>query len=274
MLLLTLLVFSACSTMNMERKLAEENRIDTDVYAYDDEEFVFNEGVLQTLANRFRLEELSTENINSIMEDEIKAGYYNEVIIYMRYLLDNEEDQAAMYMDRYYEALFAHVQNTEDPSPQLIADAIEIAERQFTLKPDDQKAVVQYANLLIDSRTDVDEGLRLLFQLEENLEEVGEDPTQQTLLALANAHFIDGNYGKSVDLYLLLASLNPEDALLYYNLSYVLQTMGDTTRASEYLDQAYSPTMDFLDTYGTNSYGAFESFLRSSNPTNEADSLR
>ncbi len=262
---LLLVLLSACSTMNMERKLAEEQRIDTTLYAYDDEEFRYSDQIVQTLAKRFQLKELTTTNVNSIMKDEIAAGNYNEVIIYFRYLLDEKENEAAMYTERYYDALQAHIQNTNDPSPQLVEAAILQAKRQFEFEPDDQRHVVYYASLLIDSKYDVEQGLDLLFTLEEDLYQRGEDPNKQTLQALANAYYVNGDYEESVENYLFLIALEPDDSSLYYTVSYVLEEMGEVEEASRYLEKTYAPTIDFLNMYSTEAFGLYRSYFNSKN---------
>ncbi len=268
LLLLALMIFllAGCSTIAMERKLAEENRIDTETYGYEDEAFIYNEDVVQQLSQRFRLEELSINNVSSIMEDEIEAGHFNEVIIYMRYLMDNEEEQAAMYTDRYYEALLAHVENTPQPSQQLLADATKSARVQYELRPDDQRTTAQYATLLLYSDEDFQEGLDLLFALENQLEEQGEDFQKQTIQALAQAYLMNGQYEESVERYQTLASLDSENVLVYYNISYVLELLGRDDEAAAYLERAYAPTTDFLDTYGTETVGLFNSFFRTTTP--------
>ncbi|WP_100405482.1 tetratricopeptide repeat protein [Bacillus solitudinis] len=258
-----------CSTMNMERKLAAENKIDTETYGYDDEEFIFQEAVVQDLATRFRLEELTTENVNSIMEDEIEAGYYNEVIIYLRYLLANEEEQAAMFTERYYEALLAHVQQVQDPSPQLLADAIESAKRQYELDPTHQRNAVHYASLLLHTNEQIETGMQILFDLEEELLTKEEDFNKQTIQALALAYMMDEQYEESIEHYLTLASLDPEDALVFYNISYVLEQMGEFDQANDYLLKAYSPTTEFLETYGTEAFGLYQSFFSTATKESE-----
>ncbi|WP_332629797.1 tetratricopeptide repeat protein [Halalkalibacter flavus] len=262
-LILIFSFLSACSTMNMEKKLAEDRRIDSELYAYDDEQFQYNDSLVQTLAERFRFEKLSTTNVNSIMQDEIAAGNYNEVIIYLRYLLAEEESQAAMYTQRYYEALQAHVRNTNNPSPKLVEDTLNQAKRQYEREPERQNNVAYYASLLIDTKYDIDLGVELLLQLEEDLYASGEDPNKQTLHALANAHYVKGNYEESVENYLFLIALEPDDMSLYYTLSYVLEEMGEHEAAAAYLEMTYSPTTDFLKTYGTDTFGMYRSYFNS-----------
>ncbi|MDT8858820.1 tetratricopeptide repeat protein [Alkalihalobacillus sp. MEB130] len=252
---------TACSTINMERKLAEEQRIDSSLYAYDDDQFQYNDQLVQTLAERFRFDALSTTNVNSIMRDEIAAGNFNEVIIYLRYLATEKETQAAMYTERYYEALQAHVRNTNEPSPKLVEDTITQAKRQYEMEPDKQNNVAYYASLLIDTKYDIEQGIQLLLDLEEKLYARSEDPNKQTLHALANAYYLNGNYEESVENYLFLIAIEPDDMSLYYTLSYVLEEMGEHEAAAAYLEMTYSPTTDFLKTYGTDTFGMYRSYF-------------
>ncbi|GAE27459.1 hypothetical protein JCM9140_3606 [Halalkalibacter wakoensis JCM 9140] len=256
-----LLLSTGCSTAQMERKLAEENRIDTETYAYTDPEFIYDEEMVQLLANKFRLEELSIDNINTIMEDEIDAGRFNEVIIYMRHLLDHDEKQAALYMNRYYDALLAHVEHVSNPSAQLLVDAIHSARVQYEVNPDDQQATVQYATLLLYSEENYEQGLDLIFSLEKELLENEEEVHKRTLQTLAQAYLIDEQYEESLERLLTLRGFDSDDSLLFYQISYVLDLLGEHEEAAAYLDRAYSPTRDFLARYGTDSFGFYASFF-------------
>ncbi|MDV2886324.1 hypothetical protein RYX45_14130 [Alkalihalophilus pseudofirmus] len=255
--------------MRMEQKLAEENRIDGELYGYEDEAFTYSQNVLQQLSDRFRVEELSPKNVNSIMKDEIQGGHYNEVLIYLNYLRENEEQEAALYTERYYEALAAHVQQVEEPSPQLLKDAIDSARLQYENDPSNQRTVVHYANLLLYTEDQQEEGKNLLFQLKEQLNQTDEEYNPSTIQALAQAYLLDEQYEESIDYYLMLSALEPENAYHYYNISYVYEQIGDMESANRYLNRTYAPTNDFLQTYGTDAFGLYSSLFQSATPDSE-----
>ncbi|MDV2684329.1 hypothetical protein RYX56_08100 [Alkalihalophilus lindianensis] len=262
-----LIMLVGCSTMRMEQKVAENNRVDGELYGYEDESFTYQNSVLQRLADRFRLEELTSENVNSIMQDEIQAGYYNEVLIYLNYLTENNEQEAALYTERYYEALATHVQQVEDPSPQLLEDAIQTARVQYQNDPSNQRTVVHYANLLLYTDDRQQEGQDILFELKEHLASSDEEYNPSTIHALAQAYFLNEQYEESVDYYLMLSALDPDNAYHYYNISYVYEQMGDQESANRYLTKAYAPTNDFLKTYGTEAFGFYSSLFESATPS-------
>ncbi|MFB4165188.1 tetratricopeptide repeat protein [Alteribacillus sp. JSM 102045] len=259
-----LLIVSGCSTYGMNRHLAEEEAIDTDKYAYQDENFTYNEETLQELAERFRNEDLSTSNINSIMEDEIKSGNFNEVIIYLRELQAEEEDEAAPFSRRYIEALEAHVQRTAEPSKALVEDAVALMKQQYELDPESEENTIDYAKLLIDSEYDVEQGAQLLFDLEENMEENDEQPGRDLLLALAQAYFAVGDFENSLERYDELTALDTEDPTHFYRMSEVYAAMDDRKGEKEALTQAFEPTAEFLNRYGDKSYNLYKDYLNAS----------
>lgn len=261
-----MLVSTGCSTIAMEKKVAEENKIDTDIYAYPDDAFLYNEGLVQQIADRLRLEELTTENVASIMEDEIEAGSFNEVLVYYRYLLDQHPNEAALYTEQYGEALMAHIQSTAEPSELLLADATESARKQYELHPENQDSVVQYANLLIHSSDESEKvrGTTILFELEEKLAENDEDLRRKTIRALAEAYLLTDQYEQGLDYYKTLASIDPDDTIVYFHISNVLSLLGRDEEAEQYLDLVYAPTTDFLEQYGTDTFGIYSSFFQES----------
>lgn len=256
-----ILIISGCSTANMEKKIREQRAIDIEKYAYEDEEFVYKEALVQELADRFRLEELTIQNVNSIMKDEIKAGNFNEVIIIIRHLLDNEEETGILYIDRLHEAMNAHVQRVSQPSPTLLTNAIEIAKERYERDPEDPSRVIQYANMLINSERDVQGGIELLYDLEQQFKENEQEPGQQSLQSFARAYFIDGKYDKSLVLYTKLTTLNPDDPMLYYNMSQVLLAMGAEDLARETMQKAFGPTQDFLNHFGTDDFTLYKDYF-------------
>ncbi|WP_158736863.1 M48 family metallopeptidase [Alteribacillus sp. YIM 98480] len=263
-LLSFLLISSGCSTYGMNRHLAEEEAIDTDKYAYQDENFTYNEETLQELADRFRLEDLSTSNINSIMEDEIKRGNYNEIIIYLRELQAEEEEEAAPFSRRYTEALEAHVQRSNEPSQALVEDVVAMMEQQYQLDPESEENTIDYAKLLIDSDYDIEKGAELLFDLEEKKENNGEQPGRDLLLALAQAYFAVGDYNNSLNRYDTLTALDAEDPTHFYRMSEVYAAMDNTEGEKDALTEAFEPTSDFLNRYGDESYNLYKDYLNAS----------
>ncbi|RSL33637.1 hypothetical protein D7Z54_10025 [Salibacterium salarium] len=259
-----LITASGCSTYGMNSHLEEEQTINTDKYAYDDENFVYNKESLQELADRFRIEDLTTANINSIMEEEIENGRYNEIIIYLRELQAEEPEQAASFSDRYIEALQSHVEHTEEPAQPLVQDAVDILQSQYESQPDNEENIINYATLLIESEYDTEQGTTLLFDLEEDLQENGEDPGRDLLLALAQAYSIAGDYEKSLDRYDTLTTLDSEDPTHFYRMSQVYAEMNDEEGEREALTQAFEPTSDFLDDYGDDSYNLYKDYLHDS----------
>ncbi|RSL35151.1 hypothetical protein D7Z54_00835 [Salibacterium salarium] len=259
-----LLTTSGCSTIGMNRHLEQEQTVNTDKYAYDDENFVYNNETLQELADRFRLEDLSTTNINSIMEEEIENGRYNEIIIYLRELRAEEPEEAASFSDRYTEALQAHVENTDEPAQPLVQDAADILQNQYESQPENEENIINYATLLMESEHDVDKGTSLLFDLEEDLQENGEEPGRDLLLALAQAYSITGDYEQSLERYDTLTTLDAEDPTHFYRMSEVYAKIDDQEGEREALTQAFEPTSDFLESYGDDSYTLYKDYLRDS----------
>lgn len=259
-----LLIASGCSTYGMNRYLAEEEAIDTGKYAYQDENFIYNEAALQELAERFRLEELSTSNINSIMKDEIKRGNYNEIIIYLREMQAEEEEEAARFSKRYIEALEAHVQRTDEPSEPLVEDAVAIMKQQYELDPEREENVIDYGSLLIDSEYDVEKGAELLFDLEDQYNEREEMPGHDLLLALAQAYLAIGDFEKSLERYDVLTTLDAEDPTHFYSMSEVYAAMENREGEKEALTKAFEPTSKFLERYGDKSYNLYKDYLNAS----------
>lgn len=256
-----LLIVSGCSTYGMDRYVEMEEAIDTDKYAYHDENFTYNIETLQELAERFRLEDLSTNNINSIMEQEIESGNYNEIIIYLRELQGEEEEEAAPYSERYLEALQAHVEKTNEPSQPLVKDAVALMKQQYEVDPQDQERIIAYATLLINSEANTEKGANLLFDLEQSLEKNGEQPSLDLLLALGQAYYAVGDYESSLDRYETLTTLDTSDPTHYYRMSLVYDAMGDQAGERRALTQAFEPTSEFLHHYGDKSYSLYKRYL-------------
>ncbi|WP_240374363.1 tetratricopeptide repeat protein [Bacillus piscicola] len=259
--LFLLVIISGCSTFGMNRYVAKEEAINTDKYAYHDENFTYDLETLQELAERFRLEELSTSNVNSIMKDEIKRGRFNEIIIYLRELQAEEEEEAAAFSERYLEALAAHVQRTKDPSEALVEDAVKLMQKQYELDPEDEEKTIRYANMLIDSKVDVKRGAHLLFDFEEHLKEQGEQPSLDLLLALAQAYYAVGDYEKSLARYEKLTTLETSDPTHFYRMSEVFAAMGDEEGERKALTKAFEPTSEFLGKYGDNNFSLYKDYL-------------
>ncbi|SFQ23935.1 tetratricopeptide repeat protein [Salibacterium halotolerans] len=260
----TLLVLSGCSTYGMNQHLEEEQRINTEKYAYDDENFVYDRETLQTLAERFRLDKLSESNINSIMEEEIENGNFNEIIIYLRELQAEEEEQAAAYSQRYTEALQAHIEQNDDPATALVEDAASLLQQQYQLNPENEENLINYANVLIESGYNVDKGTQLLFDLEQQLQENNEQPGRDLLLALAKAYRADGQYEESLQRYERLTALDSENPTHYYRMSQVYAEMGNEQGEQEAVTRAFEPTSEFLNNYGDDSYQIYKNYLDSS----------
>ncbi|MFZ4451122.1 tetratricopeptide repeat protein [Salibacterium aidingense] len=259
-----IVIMSGCSTYGMNRYLEQEQTINTDKYAYDNENFVYDRETLQELAERFRLEDLSDSNINSIMEEEIENGNYNEIIIYLRELQDEEEEEAAAFSDRYIEALQAHIEQNDDPAAPLVEDAVALLQQRYELNPESEENLISYATVLIESEYDVEQGTELLFNLEEEMQENNEQPGRDLLLALAKAYFAAGNYEQSLEHYQTLTALDAEDPTHYYRMSEVYAAMDDQQGEREALTQAFEPTSEFLDNYGDESYHLYKDYLDSS----------
>ncbi|SFE92232.1 tetratricopeptide repeat protein [Alteribacillus iranensis] len=258
------LIASGCSTYGMDRYLAEEKSIDTEKYAYQDENFTYSLDGLRTLTERFRLEELSTNDINTLMEEEIKNGRYNEIIIYLRHLQDEDAEEAASYSARYLEALEAHVERMNEPSEPLVRDAVQLMKQQYELDPEDEERTIRYATLLIHSEANVEKGAELLFDLETHIEEMEEEPGYELLLALAQAYYAIGDYESSLARYEALTSLDPSDPTNFYRMSKVYAAMGDTEGERNALTQAFEPTSEFLGQYGDESYSLYKDYLDTS----------
>ncbi|SDH18668.1 TPR repeat-containing protein [Alteribacillus persepolensis] len=260
-----LLLVSGCSTLAMERYIAQEEAVDTETYAYQDENFTYNEEIVQELANRFRNESLTTTNVNSIMEDEIENGRYNEVIIYLRELRAEEEEAAAApYSQRYMDALQAHVERTSEPSEPLVEDAVNLMEQQYQLDPEDEKTTLNYAKLLLNSGYDIDKGAQLLFDLEEEVTAKEEQPGTDLLLALARAYFALGELDESLERYQRLTALDSENPTHYYRMSEVYTAMGDEKGRRDALTKAFQPTAEFLEQYGDDTFTIYEDYLNAS----------
>ncbi|MGY4688878.1 tetratricopeptide repeat protein [Salibacterium sp. K-3] len=260
----SVLILSGCSTYGMNQHLEEEQRINTDKFAYDDENFVYDRETLQDLAERFRLEELTENNINSIMEEEIENGNFNEIIIYLRELQAEEEEEAAAYSERYTEALQAHIEQNDDPAAALVEDAAALLQQRYELNPESEENLIDYATVLIESEYNVEKGTQLLFDLEQKLEENNEQPGRDLLLALARAYYAAGDYEESLERYETLTALDAENPTHYYRMSEVYAAMGDEEGKREALTRAFEPTSDFLDNYGDDSYHLYKDYLDSS----------
>ncbi|SFL85143.1 tetratricopeptide repeat protein [Salibacterium qingdaonense] len=258
------IVLSGCSTYGMNQHLEEEQRIDTEQYAYDDENFVYDTETLQELAERFRLDELSESNVNSVMEEEIENGNFNEIIIYLRELQAEEEEEAAAYSKRYTEALQAHIEQNDDPATALVEDAASLLQQQYELNPESEENLIDYANVLIESGYNVDKGTQLLFDLEQQMEENNEQPGRDMLLALAKAYRAAGNYEESLQRYETLTALDSENPTHYYRMSQVYAEMGDAQGEQQAVTRAFEPTSEFLNSYGDDSYQLYKNYLDSS----------
>lgn len=258
---LFLIIFTGCSTISMNRYIEKEERVDVERFAYPDENFTYDIEVLQDLAKRLRLEELSKRNINSILKDEIKAGRYNEIIIYLRELQEEDPEEAASFSTRYNEALEAHVMRSAEPSPTLVEDAITRMEYQYERDPENETYVMNLANMLIHSEYDVERGVQLLFDLEEKMIQEGEQPGLDLTLALAEAYFAVGKYEESIERFERLTTLDTEDATYFYKMSRVYREMGDKEREKLTLTQALEPTAEFLAQYGDSTYYLYKDYL-------------
>ena len=262
--LLLLLIVAGCSTISMNRYIEKEERVDVERFAYPDENFTYDMEVLQDLADRVRLEELTTRNINSILKDEIKAGRYNEIIIYLRELQEEEPEEAAAFSTRYNEALQAHVMRSAEPSPTLVEDAITRLEYQYQLDPENERYIIDLANMLIHSEYDVERGATLLFDLEEKMIQAGEQPGLDLTLALAEAYFAVGKYEESIERFERLTTLDTEDPTYFYKMSKVFKEMGDKEQERAALTQALEPTSEFLTQYGDSTYHLYKDCLNKS----------
>ncbi|MBB6450384.1 tetratricopeptide (TPR) repeat protein [Geomicrobium halophilum] len=253
--LLSVLLLSACSTYNMEQHIAEEETINIETYGYDDDSFHVDAEALDQLADKIRLEELSTTNINSVIDDEINNGLYNEFIVFFHDQLDNDPENVTPFFNKYYDALVAHVKSPEENSEPLVADALDVLEEQYNSNPENDEHLIRYAQVLMESGHDVEEGANLILEWKDELEEGEVD--NSGLLAIAQAHYHLEEYEESINVYNHLAANNPDEPMIYYLQSQVYQEAGQTEAAQHTLEEAFEPSQELIGAYGDSSYDFF-----------------
>lgn len=169
-LFFTAILLTGCSTMGMERHVANEQEIDIEKYGYEeDEDFLLNESVMYHIADMSRTEHLSTSNLQSIFTDEIEAGNYNEFIVFFRDWREEEPEEAAPFTNHYYDSLLAHIESPFPSSEQLIPDAIATFESQYNADQEDATRLLRYARSLMESGYNVEQGAELIFKWQETV---------------------------------------------------------------------------------------------------------
>lgn len=261
-LFLILIIFlSGCSTYSMNNYLAEENYIETEKYDFDDEAFEYDEEKVQAYRDRFNEDELSESNIDALMEDEISSGNYNEVIVYLRYLQEEDPDRYSTYSTRYVEGLETHISDQNTASQELVDEAITFLENRYESDPENTDNAVTFAQVLINSGEDVNRGTLLLEEVESDLIENEEEPGQQLLYALAQGYYESGDYEESLDRYQSLLVIDSDNPDYYYEISLVHSALGNSEEEEQAVANAYESTTDFLNRYGDSQYDIITEYL-------------
>lgn len=261
--LVLILFLSGCSTYSMNNYLAEENYIDTERYDFDDDAFEYDAEKVQAFGERFNEDELSQSNINALMEDEISSGDYNEVIVYLRYLQEEDPDRYSTYSAQYVDGLETHISEQETASQELVDEAITFLENRFESDPENTDNAVTFAQVLINSGEDVTRGTSLLEDIESDLMENEEEPGQQLLYALAQGYYESGDYEESLSRYQSLLVIDSDNPDYYYEISLVHAELGNTDEEAQAIANAYESTTDFLNRYGSTQDDMVTEYLNS-----------